>query len=99
MPPRAISSPSRYRAAGFVTPAGMPTPPARSAAASGSPVDAAGSLVRGGSSRGYSGLAVPSPEVAGHTGGHSNPRPGGMPGYGRGAESARTVTSAPRGQF
>src|SRR5262249_42066579 len=30
---------------------------------------------------------------------HANPRPGGMPGYGRGAESARALTSAPRGQF
>src|SRR5262249_27655891 len=77
MPPRAISSPSRYRAAGLDAPAGMPTPPARSAAASGSAFVAAGSLVRGGASRGGSGLAVPFPEVAGHTAGHSSPRSGG----------------------
>src|SRR6516165_4983305 len=63
MPPRAISSPSRYRAAGFDTPEGMPTPPARSAAASGSSLVAAGSLVPGGSRRGYSGMAVPSPTL------------------------------------
>src|SRR5262249_42000697 len=63
MPPRAISSPSRYRAAGVGTPAGMPAPPARSAAAGGSSVVAARSLARSGSSRGYSGTAVPSPKL------------------------------------
>jgi phage-related protein len=30
---------------------------------------------------------------------HQTPRPGGMPGYGRGTESARALTSAPCGQF
>src|SRR5262245_57036255 len=63
MPPRAISSPSQYRAVGFDTTAGMPTPPARSVAASGSSVVAAESLVRGRSSRGYSGMTVPSPKL------------------------------------
>src|SRR5215471_8741407 len=73
MPPRAISSPSRYRPAGFDTSAAMPTPVARPAAARGSSVVAAASLVRGGSRRGYSAMAVHCPEVV-HNTGEGSPR-------------------------